>query len=259
MKRTIAVLCLAGVGFYLIWPAVSLVQIRSALEQHDADLLTAKSDLGALARSLAEALPEVPTGAAEALSRPQAAIALHAALLEQPASPLAALVAALVRDSPGGRLIPTAGEAHALAPPATAPPGRTSASPVRTLSPDEASARAERTRQAPAAPASPVRTLTAEEAAAKQARRAAGSSGRVPPPMPAVTSAATPTAAAGSSVPSPSPRVRLENVRGVRLTGPARLAIALAREPGAAGPDLVAELSFTGYDWRLTSLRETPR
>jgi hypothetical protein len=50
------------------------------------------------------------------------------------------------------------------------------------------------------------------------------------------------------------PKYGLANVKRFGLNGPLAIALGVAKDPVAAEPDLTAEMSFTGNDWKLTGL-----
>lgn len=53
----------------------------------------------------------------------------------------------------------------------------------------------------------------------------------------------------------PAPRYGLRNVKSFGMLSPLRFEIGVAKYAKAKEPDLTAELSFTGTDWKLTAVR----
>lgn len=65
-----------------------------------------------------------------------------------------------------------------------------------------------------------------------------------PPPTPVTTSTA----------PQAKPSYGLGNIKGFGLSGPFGWKLGIAKDPSATKPDLTAGMGFTGLDWKLTSL-----
>jgi Protein of unknown function (DUF2939) len=53
-----------------------------------------------------------------------------------------------------------------------------------------------------------------------------------------------------------TPRVKMgwRNLKRLSFSGPLGFEIGVARDAGAAGPDIVAQLGFQGFDWKLVGL-----
>jgi Protein of unknown function (DUF2939) len=52
----------------------------------------------------------------------------------------------------------------------------------------------------------------------------------------------------------PAAKFSLANIKGFKMHGPLSFAIGVAKDATAAEPDVTAELSFTGGDWKVTGL-----
>lgn len=52
----------------------------------------------------------------------------------------------------------------------------------------------------------------------------------------------------------PRRRLGLANLKSYRITGPLSLAVGAARDAAATEPDLIAELEFTGFDWKVVGI-----
>lgn len=68
---------------------------------------------------------------------------------------------------------------------------------------------------------------------------------------------------AGTEVPLPArsgadgparPKLGLGNLKRFAFTGPFGFEVGVARDASAAAPDIVAQLGFTGFDWKLVGL-----
>ena len=53
---------------------------------------------------------------------------------------------------------------------------------------------------------------------------------------------------------APRRRLTLANIKSYRITGPLSLTIGVARDAAANEPDIIAELAFTGWDWKVIGL-----
>jgi hypothetical protein len=58
-----------------------------------------------------------------------------------------------------------------------------------------------------------------------------------------------------SEEPGPVPSYGLRNVKRFRMVGPFRFAIGVAKDASALEPDVTVEMSFTGLDWKVTSVK----
>lgn len=79
-----------------------------------------------------------------------------------------------------------------------------------------------------------------------------------PAPGGSVPPASPPPAQTGGTEPPPEgpPRRRLtrENIKAFRITGPLSLEVGIAHDPKASTPDVIAELAFTGGDWKVVGI-----
>jgi Protein of unknown function (DUF2939) len=67
-----------------------------------------------------------------------------------------------------------------------------------------------------------------------------------PTPVPAEPTASTP--------PAPPRKFSMANVRSFSFSGPLSFQVGLVKEPGTPEPDVTAQMSFTGGDWKITGL-----
>lgn len=65
-----------------------------------------------------------------------------------------------------------------------------------------------------------------------------------------------PAPATGGEPPAGQPKhtLTLANIRSYRITGPASIEVGVAHNPTQAEPDVVAELAFTGGDWKVVAI-----
>jgi Protein of unknown function (DUF2939) len=84
-----------------------------------------------------------------------------------------------------------------------------------------------------------------------------GKIGRPQSPVRDVTNAepAKPAAdAAPAGGDKPAPKVSFANIKTFRMNGPLSFAVGVAKDPAATEADVTAQMSFTGGDWKVTSL-----
>ncbi len=51
-----------------------------------------------------------------------------------------------------------------------------------------------------------------------------------------------------------APKYGLDNIKHFGLDGPLAISLGVAKDPAAKDPDITAEMSFVGNDWKLTGL-----
>lgn len=99
----------------------------------------------------------------------------------------------------------------------------------------------------------PVTTLSPGQAAAKSA------AGVPPPPKrgPVVRTISEEAQPGTGAQPAPAPETGygLRNIKSFSFVGPFRYQIGLAKSRASAEPDVLADLSFTGLDWKVTAIR----
>jgi hypothetical protein len=251
MKR-LMLLVLLLFGFYVVWPGYSGYQIRNALEAKDATALAEKVDIASVKESLrpfatAEAertvaemlekskagvlgpdiakkvLPRLIDLSLDALVTPESIIRIyaeHGAVKEA--------VGRMVRDQLG-RSGGIAGLGAALS---GTPPGNTG----RVTGAVEGLARAGGARN----PVSTVPTVTTPTV-------------NIPIHSPVRT------VGAPEQGPAAAAEVKrgygLSNIKRLGPSGPLSIEIGVAKDSSAAEADVVAEMSFTGTDWKLTGLK----
>jgi len=55
--------------------------------------------------------------------------------------------------------------------------------------------------------------------------------------------------------PAAAPSYGLDNVKHFAILGPMAFEIGVAKDKAATDPDVIAEMRFTGMDWRVTAVR----
>lgn len=212
-----AVLVVTLGGFYAAWPAWSARQISVAIEANDPVTLERKIDFP-LVR--ARALPIVAAEMERSLSS-----------LQREGGTLGAAIAGQLKGRLGGKLAEAAVETL-LTPASIILMVRQGRNLSRVLR--EAGDRGAAGRGATGGTSPTDRSPgTARETDART-----GSEGR------STTGDAPPT----------TRRLGIANIKSLRFTGPLSFAIGLANNPKAVEADVVAEMAFTGWDWKVVSL-----
>jgi hypothetical protein len=226
MRRLLASLAIALLGFYVAWPAWSGYVIREALRSQDAARLASKINFERVRASL---LPVVTAKVDEGVGRYQSQLGgAGAILLEQfKKDALPKVVDATLRVLVTPQMI------------------------IRLAS-----------------EAGPIREGIDRVVREQLGRRAAGSAGGSEPASPqaggqglggllgkVLKRGDQQPAAAEPAAPTPTQRTySLENIKSLSLNGPLSFRIGIAKDPAATEPDITAEMSFTGFDWKLTGL-----
>ena len=99
----------------------------------------------------------------------------------------------------------------------------------------------------------PVTTLSPGQAASKS--RAVSPSPSAPKRGPVVRTVSSEEPKAGSAS---EPGYGLGNVKSFSVLGPFRYEIGLARDRTAPAAEVLAELSYTGLDWKITAIKPKP-
>lgn len=63
-----------------------------------------------------------------------------------------------------------------------------------------------------------------------------------------------PPAPAQTGEPPPRRRLTHANIKAFRITGPLSLEVGIAHDPRATTPDVIAEMAFTGGDWKVVGI-----
>lgn len=205
-------------GFYVAWPAWTGRQIRYAIETNDPALLAQKIDFDQVR---ARAKPLIAGQMQRSLDQ-----------LQKQAGPFGAAIAAQLKAGIGEKITGAAIDA-ALTP-----------SNVITL----------------AREGKDIGRILRDIGNA----RGSGSGGTTPngngstpsgSPTPNPVSNPAPRAGSPEIGADGQPRkLTRENIKSYRITGPGSIAVGIARDPKAAAPDVIAELAFTGTDWKVVGI-----
>lgn len=230
MKRIAGVAALILVpllGFYAVWPAWSAYVIRNALQNQDESALAAKVDFDRVKESLR---PFVAARAEEGIVRYQSQLGgAGAVILEQ-----------LKKDA-----IPKLIDAslHALLTPAAIIRIASEAGSIRES--------VDRMMRRPGATdgGDPSARPGLGGLLGKVLKRPEGQAGAPEtPPVASLPVPASPQPAAAR------PRYGLANIKSFAFNGPLSFRLGVAKKADATDSDVTAEMSFTGFDWKLTGL-----
>lgn len=97
-----------------------------------------------------------------------------------------------------------------------------------------------------------IREIVAERMARRNGAKR-GEGGR-PDEPPAATEAGAKPAALPAGGPAPREKLGLGNIKRFAFTGPLGFEVGIARDKGALVPDVVAQLGFKSFDWKLVGL-----
>lgn len=237
MKKLLLLLSVAlllGIAFFVAWPSWAAYEIYTAIQAKDAAALEHKIDLPRVRTSLRSAAAEkiaqlyVPTQSgptspvlAERLKR-EAVERLVGNALENVVTPYSLLL--LVSE--GGPL--KTGVERLLRDQMGRADAPKKVGPVTTLAPGQAGTKSGAGSPTPAAPkrGPVVRTIASEDSKSGSASESAS-----------------------------GPGYGLGNVKSLSVLGPFRYEIGLAKDRKASAADVLAELSFTGLDWKITAVK----
>jgi hypothetical protein len=239
MKKLIALLFLAALGFYVAWPAWSGYRIYTALNSGDAALLESKVDFPSVRESMR------PAVTAEVERQ-----------VEQQMKQAGGGVGALLGGDLKKQLVPKLvdGVLSTLVTPAN----------IITLA-RQGGSMAEAAQKM-------VMEQMGKVGGLPSLGGGSGSGGGIPNlgglgslggvlglPGRSGSDAAPPARAPAPTAPTKSAsqggaRFGLGNIKSFSLDGPAGYAVSVAKDAGAAKPDLTAGLAFRGLDWKLTRL-----
>jgi hypothetical protein len=85
---------------------------------------------------------------------------------------------------------------------------------------------------------------------AKSRRAGDGTDAPAGGPAPSTTGTPQPQTAPAE----PRHKLTLSNIKSYRITGPLEIAVGVAHDPAAASPDVVVELAFDGWGWKVVGL-----
>lgn len=251
--RILGLLVLALLGFYVAWPAWSGYQVKTALDGGDKATLERKIDFERLRGSLRPAVTtevdsKVSAIAAAAGQSPEALAKLKAdAVPKLTEAALTGLVTSdsilrLYRERADLKTEVARIVAAKLATPEGLAVLSSIAGSISTEKADVGSVLGQLGRMAEASGIDPGKVLGGLFGKTKPGNDPAGGS---------AADKGSPNAA------KPAGGIGLSNIKSFTMAGPLGYAIGVAKDPAAATPDLVADLAFTGGDWKLVGL--TPK
>jgi Protein of unknown function (DUF2939) len=246
MKKIIALLVLALLGFYVAWPAWSGYRLATALGDGNEALLAAKVDFPAVRESLR---PTVTTEVEKNIQK-QAGQGLGNLLSGDFKAQLVPKMVDLVLEK-----VVTPGNVIRIA-----KEGGNVAGSVEKILMEEMN----KAGGIPGLPKLPGGgsgsgglSLPGGMGGALGGLGAAGSQLGIPGfpggSQPKAT-APPPAAATPTATGNQKPSYGLANVKSFGLDGPLGYRVAVAKDPAGTKPDVTAGMRFTGFDWKLTSL-----
>lgn len=264
MKRILATLCLALLGFYVAWPAWTGYKIRQAFETEDAQLLESKVDFDSVRTSLK------PVLAAEAEA--------YFERLKRDVGPLGGLLSGQIKSELTGRLVETAVNS-AITPPNVIRMVREGRSMKQVLEkvlveqagpggglklPGFGGGRSAKAGQSDPASNDRGRDAGGASGSAPPSERQAGAAGSGGPFKEVDPQARDAGAAKQAGGPQPEtrhgeaaqrrPRLGLANIKSFAIDGPLGFTVGVAKDANAAEPELTATLRFTSGDWKVVSV-----
>lgn len=231
MRRLVSLVVLLAVAFYVAWPAYSLYRIRGALETRDAATLAGKVDFDSVREGL----------------RPYASAEMTKAIGKVEGA--GGVLGQQFKDQLQGKAV------DALLNGLVTPENIIKAYAERKSLKDLLSAKT--AANDPAVQGAAIEKLS-EKTGVDIGKVVGGLFGKkkdaaeAPQPEPA------PAPSPVTTVPTETnakPSYSLQNVKGFGLLGPLGFWVGLARDMAAAGPELIAEMRFTGGDWKVTALK----
>lgn len=239
MRRLIKLALLLGFAFYIGWPAYSGYQIHKALEDEDPLALWSKIDFEGVRASLRPAV--------EKQVEQQIADAAKAA------GPAGTKLAAKLKGETSTKLVDATLEA--IVTPENILRIYSSKDTIKDILAKIAMENA----QAGGGVGIDAGTLGKITSAGKALGLDTGKLGGLfgggvagGGPAPEATAPAAPSEEPAAEE---KPKYGLGNIKGFGLNGPLGLTLGLAKDPAATEPDITAEMSFTGTDWKLSGLR----
>ena len=232
MKRIVLVVALALLGFYGAWPAWTGLRIRSAIENEDKALLASKIEFPAVRAALKPAVTaEVERTIERAL---------------KDAGPLGGLISGQIKGDIAGRIIESS--IDTIVTPENvikiAHDGRNLREAIERIMKEQVGLGGilEKFGQ---------RRQTGNQAG-NQTGNPAGNEPQKAPDSPTKSSPAAGQAQAGA--PPGKRRFGIANIKSIRPTSLLSFAVGVARDPAATEPDVISEMRFTGFDWKVVSL-----
>lgn len=245
MKRLILLLIVAGLGFYVAWPAWSAYRIATAVTNQDEPALAAKIDFPSLQESLR---PVATTEIGKRIDKETATL-----------GPLGQALAANLKAQMGAKIID-----QVLATVVTPRSiirianegGDIATSVEKALS--EAAGQVKGASGATGAPSTdaPGRTggLAGIFGQAVGGGDVAGMAGKALGGLPKPTAPVAETSATPAPTTGQKRSFGLGNIKGFSMAGPLSFNLAIARDASQPKVDATLGMSFTGFDWKLTRL-----
>lgn len=233
MRRVIPLvllILLALVGFYGVWPALSLRATRTALQTGDEAALAAKVDFPAVRASLKPAATAQMDKALDQLAK---------------SGGIGGVLGGQIKDQLKDQLVD--GALQTLVTPERLIRMYAEGQDIKELMARLKSATA----------GGEQGKIDAGKLLGELFGGKKGQPSAQPAPAPTPAPAATPASAPAGSAAEPKSKYSLANVKGFGMRGPAALWIGVAKDPAAGQADAVVDLAFTGGTWKIVGL--TPR
>lgn len=245
MKTLSFLVFLAGLAFYVCWPAYSGYEIKTSLDTHDATRLAAKVDFPSVRQSLRPAVTtKVEKVLAETLRNAGPARATLTEDLKARLVPrvVDAVLATLVTPDMLIRVHQQGGNLKEAIDSIVAERALTADGVGGLISGLQAGDGVEAGDNVELGSLKQI----AEKLGVDPNAALGGLFGKkaeAPPPPPTLV-----------ELKMSAPRYGLDNIKQFAVTGPLGVSVGVARDPGARKPDLTAEMGFVDGDWKLTGL-----
>lgn len=221
MKRFLIIVLFLLLAFYVAWPAISAWQIHSAVESGDARALERKVDFASVRRSL---VPVVERTISEQIDSAKTSGGVAVAVLSS------------VLQGPMLRQVSTAVLDQLVTPDTVIMLSRQPGTLADAISRSVAEQVARITA------AAPTPGTSGGEPSASRAPGGSPGSGGAPPQNSAPVKE------------DPVWLMGLANIRYLSPRDPLSFEVGLARDPAATNADMIAEMGFVNFDWKLTGL-----
>jgi Protein of unknown function (DUF2939) len=234
MGRILAILVVALLGFYVAWPAYSLMSVKNALNTENVPLLAAKVDFPSVRQSLTPAVTaEVEKAAAAAVTQGGADNAALLAQLKTQMVPKIVEVALATIVTPESlmRIYREGGDMRKTISDIVAE--KMGGGSLGALAGALGGGGGQK-------PGGLNDLLGGKLGGLLGKKETAGQ------PVPDATPAAKPGAKASFST---------ANIKRFAMTGPLGFSVGVAKDPAATLPDVETDLAFTGLDWKIVGVR----
>ena len=251
MKRIVFVVALALVGFYGAWPAWTGLRIRSAIENQNAALLESKIDFPSVRTALK---PAVTAEVERTIDR---------ALKD--AGPLGGLISGQIKGDIAGRIIESS--INTIVTPENvikiANDGRNLREAIERVMKEQVGLGGilgggdGKGSGGFGGLGGILEKFGGRRPGGNPGGNQAGNpAGNEAQKAPADESKSTPAQTPAASPPAKR-RFGIANLKSIRPTSLLSFAVGVARDPAASEPDVISEMRFTGFDWRVVAI--TPR